>query len=684
MEQDKAVEVVHLIFKTHLDVGFTDMARNVVAVYFDEYIPRACETAGALRQAGGRERFVWTLGSWLIYEYLEQAPAQERKILEEAIQAGDFAWHALPFTTHSELLDASLFRYGLRLAQELDRRFGRRTIAAKMTDVPGHTRAIVPLLAEAGIRFLHIGVNEASTPPDVPPVFVWRDAGGADVVVMYQHAYGGLAQVPGMAHAIAFAHTLDNLGPQTVEEVHAAFDAVREQFPGAQVVASTLDAYAHELLKIKRQLPMVTDEIGDTWIHGAGADPRKVSQFRELCRLRRGWIGEKRASPDDPALARFSRRLLLVAEHTWGMDEKTHLADYVHYRPEQLAAARSQPNFRRFEASWAEQREYVGRAVEALGESPLADEARRRLADIAPRRPHRPDFAEVADLSTAFDTEHFVLSFDPASGAIASLTDKRTGRQWASDECRLGLFGYQTFSQADYERFLSQYLVCRPEWALLDYGKPGIDAAGAQSGWWLPGLTRLGAREDEMGHRFLLELALPRVATCTTRYGGPQEVVLELDLPRSEAALHFNLQWFEKRANRLPEAVWFSFRPRLAQAGAWLMEKMGRMFSPLEVVRNGNRKLHAVERRLVYQDRDDRLTIQTLDAPLLAPGGPSLLNFDNQLPALEKGMHFNLYNNVWGTNFPMWYDEPARFRFILSLSGRYHQLPQRRRPADRV
>ena len=60
-----------------------------------------------------------------------------------------------------------------------------------MTDVPGHTRAIVPLLAEAGIRFLHIGVNPASTPPRVPSLFRWRDPSGVEVMVMYQRgAYG--------------------------------------------------------------------------------------------------------------------------------------------------------------------------------------------------------------------------------------------------------------------------------------------------------------------------------------------------------------------------------------------------------------------------------------------------------------------------------------------------------------
>lgn len=162
---------IHLIFKTHLDVGFTDYASVVVNNYFSKYIPASLRVAREMRERGQPERFLWTTGSWLIYEYLEQAQPAARKEMEEAILRGDIAWHALPFTTHTELEDAELFRFGLRLAKELDERFGRKTIAAKLTDVPGHTRGIVPLLAEAGIKFLHIGVNPGSTVPSVPPLF---------------------------------------------------------------------------------------------------------------------------------------------------------------------------------------------------------------------------------------------------------------------------------------------------------------------------------------------------------------------------------------------------------------------------------------------------------------------------------------------------------------------------------
>lgn len=97
------------------------------------------------------------------------------------------------------------------------------------------------------------------------------------------------------------------------------------------------------------------------------------------------------------------------------------------------------------------------------------------------------------------------------------------------------------------------------------------------------------------------------------------------------------------------------------------MSKMNEEISPLDVVLDGNRKLHAIDRGVSYDDGDMRMKIHSLDAPLVAPGSTSLLDFNNRQPNLLKGMHFNLYNNVWGTNFPMWFGEDALFRFEVEF-----------------
>lgn len=181
-----SIKKIHLIFKTHLDVGFTNFGDSVIKTYMDDFIPRTLSLTESLRQGGTSDRYLWTTGSWLIYEFLKQSDPVMVKRMEKAIKSGDITWHALPFSTHTELADPSLYELGIQISKQLDKRFGKNTISAKMTDVPGHTRSIVPILARNGIKFLHIGVNSASTAPDVPPLFRWQAPDGTSVIVMYQ------------------------------------------------------------------------------------------------------------------------------------------------------------------------------------------------------------------------------------------------------------------------------------------------------------------------------------------------------------------------------------------------------------------------------------------------------------------------------------------------------------------
>ena len=71
---DPDVKRVLVMFKCHFDAGFIDTQANVVSWYFDKYFPKAIQTAATLRQEGN-DRYIWTTGSWLIYQYLEKAAA---------------------------------------------------------------------------------------------------------------------------------------------------------------------------------------------------------------------------------------------------------------------------------------------------------------------------------------------------------------------------------------------------------------------------------------------------------------------------------------------------------------------------------------------------------------------------------------------------------------------------------
>ena len=116
------IKEVFLIFKTHLEIGFTDYAENVVNKYIEQYIPAAIKVGYELKNTD--TPFVWTVGSWLVWESLKQ---DEDGIVEQAIKDDIITWHALPFTTHTELMNEALFKYGLSLSERLDKRFGKKT-----------------------------------------------------------------------------------------------------------------------------------------------------------------------------------------------------------------------------------------------------------------------------------------------------------------------------------------------------------------------------------------------------------------------------------------------------------------------------------------------------------------------------------------------------------------------------
>lgn len=111
---------------------------------------------------------------------------------------------------------------------------------------------------------------------------------------------------------------------------------------------STFDAFVDQLKTVKSTLPVIEDEIGDTWIYGGASsslcslqaqthgslvaercivasDPLKLAQFREILRLRRRCLVERKCAPADAALREFDRILTKVGEHTWGLDVKVHV-----------------------------------------------------------------------------------------------------------------------------------------------------------------------------------------------------------------------------------------------------------------------------------------------------------------------------------------------------------------------
>jgi hypothetical protein len=660
-QPDFGVKRVLVMFKCHFDAGFIDTQANVVKRYFTEYFPRAIEVARQAN-AGGKRRYVWTTGSWLLYEYLQQASTADRETMEQAVKRGDIAWHALPFTWQTEMLDQSMIEGSIGLSHELDRRFGTITTGAKMTDVPGHTRGLIAPLLKQGVGFLEIGVNGGSTVAKIPPVFLWKSASGAGLPVMYHWDYGATARVPGSDLALVTSVRGDNAGPHTEKEIAAIHSQLAEQFPKAQIKACSLSEMAAAIAPYRDKLPVVTEEIGDTWIYGVASDPLKVARYREIARLRQQWIGARKFKAGDSTDLALLRRLLLEPEHTWGTDTKTWL-DFDNYEPRDLERMLDTKNYKVVQFSWQEKRQDLLDAVSALPEA-LRAEAQKAIASLKPTPP-----AIKGDLLAAgqtVDTPLYILGFDRKTGAITRLRNKATSREWAGDANPVALIAYQTLSREDYERFIKSYLTTTEDWAFKDFGKPNIERFGAESRTWLPASASVHVEERASDHRIVIEPKFAdKEAFQSGRASFPQRVYVELLVPHAEPSIQVTVSWFGKPPTRLPEALWLTFQPKAADPKGWTLDKSNEAVSPFEVVESGNRHMHALTQGFAYREGQQGFAVDTLDAPLVALGERTPLLFSNDQPDLTRGIHSCLYNNAWGTNYIMWYGEDAQFRYVL-------------------
>src|SRR5258708_3631919 len=458
---DPEVKRVLVMFKCHFDAGFVDTQAAVVHRYFKEYFPRAMDLASQLRQSGN-ERYVWTTGSWLLYEYLEQATPEERTRMEKAISTGDIAWHALPFTWQTELMDASMITGGIGLSQALDRRFAKNTTGAKMSDVPGHTRGLIAPLATQGIKFLDIGVNEASTVPEVPPLFLWKNPGGSSLVVMYHYGYGGVVRVRDSDLAIAMVVRDDNSGPHTLEEIRQTYSELGGRFPNARIVPTSLTEIANAVEPHRDSLPVLTREIGDTWIHGVASDPLKLARYREVARLRQDWLAQRKFVVGDATDVALLRHLLLEVEHTWGTDTKTWL-DFDHYIPSDLAPMLETKNYKVVQFSWQEKRQDLLAGIETLP-SPLREQAQKAVRNLDALQLQMAKHS-LHSTGSEIETPHLIVVIDPRSGAISRLRNNHSNRQWASSGRPLPLFSHQTLSRPDYPLHFASSVVSAAAYA---------------------------------------------------------------------------------------------------------------------------------------------------------------------------------------------------------------------------
>jgi len=674
-----SVNYVHVINSCHLDIGFAGLSVEIMDRYFHKHFPMAISVASDLKSKYNISSWNFMFQSWVVYLFLNcpndlglncPSPSQKADV-EHAIRSGVISYHAFPHNAELETLHPIFIEEGIRLTHRLDEKYGRALKATlSQRDVPGMSRSIIPILKSMGVNSVSVGVNTISAPPDVPRVFRWLDKNSDSELFGMWHprGYGGTSVqdsviFDGLEHALVPYWNGDNAGPFHASGYVSQYAKIQKEFPNAQVFPSTYDNFTQHLLDIKDKLPTVSSEIGDTWIYGIQSDPIKVSKMRAMNRVWSQFEGDR----SDPNYLNATFWALKNGEHTWGRDVKSNLADNTNWTNANFHAAKAAnvAGYGKLEKSWIEQRiwgiETPLKVLSDAGDDSLLPRLKAEFDSI--------DNVATPTLDTPVPNPADPLSFgrlavklNPTTGAISSL--QLDGQEWLPND--LFSFVYHVYNTTDYDNFLNGYAsrLPPPGWAEHDFGKPNLPK--------MPSTTYNGTlgKVWRSEKSLLLEIVFPK--EVVSEFGGAEQTFIQFDF--EDSTFNITATFINKTSTRLPESM--HIRMHASPESVYRVHKLNGWVDPLDVVSRGAKRLHGVQDGISQTYDGKGLMIDFVDSALVAFGGPDAFPtpiVNETSDVLKYGANAILWDNLWGTNYIMWYpfanySADIKYRFSATLS----------------
>ncbi|MGN1478449.1 MAG: DUF5054 domain-containing protein, partial [Acutalibacteraceae bacterium] len=277
-------------------------------------------------------------------------------------------------------------------------------------------------------------------------------------------------------------------------------------------------------------------------------------------------------------------------------------------------------------------------------------------------RPEKPcDISHYKKLDGKVRLSDFELELNEF-GAVGKLTYQGNEIIRQNDKSMLE---YRSYTSKDYDFWFTHYarnMKSNAVWGYPDFGKPLLKYYDKKypNGRFYYRLTDARVSDEESKINVYVNLECDKVISQKLGAPGQVQVIYTLDV----SGLTINLSWFKKDANRSPEAIFFHLYP---DSDELTLIKTGSEIDYKSTVSMGGRNLHAVEKAIIKNNSVD-FEIYNNHSPLISIGQGKILEYDNKIESPEKdGISYVLCNNVWGTNFPLWYEDNARFEFRIEV-----------------
>jgi len=720
---NKNVKEVIVVFKTHFDIGYTHRVNDVVQYYRTEMIDKALKAMSTSDAVPKGQEFKWTAPGWVMSKVMDpwQGQTDERsKKLDEAFRNGRFITHAMPFTMETDISEPEVIARGLGFAAQLSRKYQLPLpISAKVTDMPSHSGELATVLANAGVKFLHIGCNWPSGYVRTPGLFWWEGPDGSRVLTFYSPNYGTATALnwphkwsvnePYVGRNLippadwpykvwpAILVTMDNSGPPKAQDIKALFDEIHQKMPGVKVRTGSMDEFYKAFMADKPSVPVFKQEMPDTWVHGMMSDPggSKLSRATtpllaadELLNTQLKNWGMPVASIADSLKIAFEK-MALYAEHTWGGAASVNVYG---------EAFKKQPanKYADLEASWNDKTGYVVHASHIAAQ--VKQDNLKRLAQAVKAAPNslivynplpwkRNGLVEVngeqllvknvpaggystvplpAKQTAVISTNQFIenqfykITFDVDKGGIKSFIDKRTGHDWAAK-----IAGNQTATYIN-ERFTYEQTA---KYTSAYQQQRGRSEDNEKGEWLHPGIAKPGMISEKevpyrkaspMGGKLTIENnALQQSATLKMPADTANHLPatqLKVTLVAGQPYLDLEITILNKAKDNWPEADWLALPFNIKDPIFKVYRPLGIMNPATDIATGANKNIYSVGQGVTITDKSGRgIAVSPLDHPLISLDTTGIWQFSLDFVPKKPVVYLNLYNNQWNTNYRYWY-----------------------------
>ena len=150
-----------------------------------------------------------------------------------------------------------------------------------------------------------------------------------------------------------------------------------------------------------------------------------------------------------------------------------------------------------------------------------------------------------------------------------------------------------------------------------------------------------------------------------SEYGDAESVIVAVTFPEEGDELFVTIELCNKQETPFIESGSLIF-PAMGKVD-YRIGRPGGVIDPKTQIRTcANHSLFCLEQEVTVLGEQGCLSICSLDAPLFGIGSTGIYEYHKEFGMDRKpSLYFNLFNNMWGTNFPQWIGGSFRYRFVL-------------------